>query len=139
MAQVALSAYGVYQRWWICWHPPVPLNASIVITPWKHFTTCGGLRVECLQPSFESFRLSYVFPPPALVPLVLSKFLTEHVTGQCLRLLILVALMLDGGSLAFQSSHHVSLDIPQQCAVIKDLIMDVFVGHVSSRVCHICT
>ena len=30
------------------------------------------------------------FPPPALVPLVLSKFLTEHVKGQ-LRHLILVA------------------------------------------------
>ena len=36
------------------------------------------------------FQLSYVFPPPTLVPLVLSKFLIEHVTGQ-LRHLILVA------------------------------------------------
>ena len=32
-----------------------------------------------------------MFPPPALVPLVLSKFLAEHVKGQ-LRQLILVAL-----------------------------------------------
>ena len=28
-----LFAFGVYQRW-ICWHPPIPLNASI-ITSWK--------------------------------------------------------------------------------------------------------
>ena len=33
---------------------------------------------------------SYVFPSPALVPLVFSRFLAEHVTGQ-FRLLILVA------------------------------------------------
>ena len=36
------------------------------------------------------FWVSYVFPPPTLVPLVLSKFLAEHVKGQ-IRLLILVA------------------------------------------------
>ena len=36
-----------------------------------------------------TFQVSYVFPPHALVPLVLSKFLVEHVNGQ-LRHLILV-------------------------------------------------
>ena len=69
-----------------------------------------------------------MFPPPALVPLVLSKFLVEHVKDQ-LRLLILVApcwmqapwlptvlKMLPG--------------IPWQCPIIKDLVMVVLVGHV---------
>ena len=28
------------------------------------------------------FQVSYVFPPPALVPLVLSKFLSGHVKGK---------------------------------------------------------
>ena len=78
------------------------------------------------------FQVSNVFPPPTLVPLVLSNFLAEHVRGQ-LRLLILVApcwmeaprlptvlnmladvpqhfdsggTMLDGGSLASHSSQH---------------------------------
>ena len=37
-----------------------------------------------------NFQVSYVFPPPALVPLVLSKFLAEHVNSQ-LRHLLLVA------------------------------------------------
>ena len=35
------------------------------------------------------YQVSYVFPPPALISLVLSKFLAEHVTGQ-FRLLILL-------------------------------------------------
>ena len=46
-------------------------------------TISGALGVECLQPSLD-FQVSYVFPPPALVPLVLSKFLAEdgsHVTS----------------------------------------------------------
>ena len=34
--------------------------------------------------------MSYVFPPPASVPLVLSKFLAEHIAGQ-FKLLTLVA------------------------------------------------
>ena len=51
-------------------------------------TTSGGLVVECFQPSLD-FQVSYVFPPPALVPLVLSKLLAEHVNGQ-FRHLILV-------------------------------------------------
>ena len=41
-------------------------------------TASGGLGVECLQPSLE-ISVSYVFPPPALVPLVLSKVLAEYV------------------------------------------------------------
>ena len=46
-----------------------------------------------------------MFPPLALVPLVLSKFLADHVNGQ-LRHLLLVVSMLDGGSLASHSSQH---------------------------------
>ena len=37
-----------------------------------------------------TFQVSYVFPPSTLVPLILFKFLAEHVNAQ-LRLLILVA------------------------------------------------
>ena len=66
-----------------------------------------------------------MFPPPALVPLILSKFLAEHVKGQ-LRLLILGGTMLDGGSLASNSSKHV----PQHYPIIKHLVMDVLVDSV---------
>ena len=45
-----LFTFRVYQRW-ICWHPPIPLNASI-ITPWNlHYLWV--LRVDCLQPFFN--------------------------------------------------------------------------------------
>ena len=36
-----------------------------------------------------TYQVTYVFPPPAAVPQVLSKFIIEHVTGQ-FRLLFLV-------------------------------------------------
>ena len=41
-------------------------------------TTSGGLGVECLEPSCM-FKVSYIFPSHALVSLVLSKFMAEHV------------------------------------------------------------
>ena len=45
----------------------------------------------CNQSSTVSpFQVGYVFPSPVLIPLVLCKFLAEHVKGQ-LRQLILVA------------------------------------------------
>ena len=49
------------------------------------------------------FQVSYVFPPPALSPLVLSKFLVEHVTSQ-FRPVILVVPCWRESSL---SAHHV--------------------------------
>ena len=47
-----------------------------------------------------------MLPPPALVTLVLSRFLAEHVTGQYI-LLILSSTLLFGSSLASYSSQHV--------------------------------
>ena len=54
-----------------------------------------------------AYKVSYVFPSPALVPLVLSKFLAEHVTGQ-LRHLILEASWL-----------------PTVLQILKDILIDV--------------
>ena len=69
-----------------------------------------------------------MFPPPALVPLVLSKFLAKHVKGQ-LRWLILVALC---GMEApwLPTVLNMLADILWQCPIIKDLIVDVLVGQV---------
>ena len=69
-----------------------------------------------------------MFPPPALVPLVLSKFLAEQVKGQ-LRWLILVASCWMEAPWS-PTVVNMLADIPQQCPVIKDLIMDVLVGQV---------
>ena len=69
-----------------------------------------------------------MFPSPALAPLVLSKFLTEHVKGQ-LRYLILVAPCWMEASW-LPTNLNMLADIPQQCPIIIDLVMDVLVGQV---------
>ena len=72
--------------------------------------------------------MSFIFPSSAFIPLVLSKFLAEHGTGQ-FRLPILVApcwkeaFWLPTGSSMLK-------DIPLQCPIVKDLIMDALVGQV---------
>ena len=72
--------------------------------------------------------MSYVFPPPALIPLVLSKFILEHVTNQ-FRLPIPVA------QCWMEASWLLSVlnmwdDNLYWCPIIKDLFMDVLVGWV---------
>ena len=70
--------------------------------------------------------MSYVFPPPAFIPLVLSKFLLEHVTSQS-RLVTLVApCLIEVPWLA--TVLNMLEDVPHQCPIIKDLIADVLVG-----------
>ena len=65
---------------------------------------------------------------PALVPLVLSKFLAECFKGQ-LRLLILVApCWMEAPWLP--TVLNMLADVPRCCPMIRDLIMDVLVGHV---------
>ena len=86
MAQVAFPLWGL---------PEVDLLASSPTTQWQHYYTLStplplwafGLN------AFNHpliFQVCYVFPPPTLVTLVLSKFLAEDAKGQ-LRLLVLVA------------------------------------------------
>ena len=124
MAQAAFCLWA-YQRW-ICWHPPVPLSASI-ITPWKLPLLLGGFGVEYLQPSL-GIQVSYVFPPPALVPLVLSKFLAEHVKGQLRHLILVSPCWMEAPWLP--TVLNMLADLQQHSPIIKDLVMDVSIGHV---------
>ena len=64
----------------------MPINVSST-RPWKAHYLYKPLG---LMLSTTLGQVSYVFPPPALVPMVLSKFMAEHMTGQ-FRLLMLVA------------------------------------------------
>ena len=97
-----LFSFGAYQRW-ICWYPSVPLKVSIItLLHLGNTTASGDLGVACLYPSLDiSGKLC--LSPPALVPLFLYMLLEEHVKGQ-FRVLILVAHLLDGGSLVSHSS-----------------------------------
>ena len=67
-----------------------------------------------------------MLPPLALVPLVLSKFLAEHVSGQFRHLILVAPCWMEAPWLSTILS--MLADVPQQCPIIKDLIMDVSVG-----------
>ena len=69
-----------------------------------------------------------MFPPPALVPLVLSKFLAEHVKGQLRHLILVAPCWMEATWLP--TVLNMLVDVPQWCPMIKDLIMDVSVGQV---------
>ena len=72
------------------------------------------------------FQVSYMFPPPALVPLVLSKFLAEHVKGQLRHLIMVAPCWMEAPWLP--TVLNMLADVPQQCPIVKDLAMDVSIG-----------
>ena len=90
LPQVAQAAFHLWGL------PEVDLLASSCSTQYQHYYTLesplplGVLGLNAFNHPWM-FQVSYMFPPPALVPLVLSKFLAQNVKGQ-LRYLILVAL-----------------------------------------------
>ena len=74
------------------------------------------------------YKVNYIFSPPALVPLVLFIFPTEHVTGQS-RLFILVSPCWVEAPWLLMVLNMLE-DIPHLCPVIKDLIIEDLVGQV---------
>ena len=81
-----LSNFRVNWRW-ISWLPNIPINVSF-IKFWK-ITTSRSFGVNGFNHLWK-FCMSYLFPLPASIPLVLSMLLAEHVTNQ-FSLLIIVA------------------------------------------------
>ena len=69
-----------------------------------------------------------MFPPPALVPLVLSKFLAEHVNGQFRQLILVAPCWMEASWLP--TVVNMLADVLRQCPIINDLIMDVSAGKV---------
>ena len=69
-----------------------------------------------------------MFPLPVLVPLVLSKFLAEHVNGQVRHFILVVPCWMEAPWLP--TVLNMLADVPQQCPMIKNLIMDVSVSQV---------
>ena len=87
LPQVAQAAFHLWGL------PEVDLLASSHSTQWQHYFTLetpllvGALGLNAFSHPWN-FQVSYVFPPLALVPLFLSKFLAEHVNGQLRHLLL---------------------------------------------------
>ena len=124
VAQAAFCLWGL---------PEVDLLASSHSTHCQHYFTLetqlplGALGLNAFSHPWK-FQISYVFPPPALVPLVLSKFLAEHVNGQLRHLILVAPCWMEAPWLPTALS--MLADIPRQCPIIKDLVMDVLVGWV---------
>ena len=103
VAQAAFHLWGL---------PEMDLLASSHSTQCQHYFTLqtplpvGALGLNAFSHPWK-FQVSYVFPSPALVPLVLSKFLAEHVNGQLT--FTSGGSMLEGGSLASHSSQHAGI------------------------------
>ena len=74
------------------------------------------------------FQVGNVFPPPTLIPLVLSKFLAEHIKDQLWILILVVPCWTEDAWLP--TILNMLADIPWCCPIIKVLIVDVSVGHV---------
>ena len=93
----------------------------------ENVLTLGALELNAFNHPW-THQVSSVFPPPALVPLVLPKFLVQHVTGQ-FRILILVApCRMEVPWLP--TVLNILKDICHQCPIINDLTMDVSVDWV---------
>ena len=99
------------------WGPPeVDLLVSSHTTQCQHYYALetplplGALGLNAFNNPW-TFLVSYVFPLPALVPLVLSMFLAEHVKRST-QTFDSGGIMLDGGSLASCSSQHAGKHSP---------------------------
>ena len=112
--------------------PEVDLLGSSHSTQCQHYDTLelplpvGALGLNAFSHPWM-FQVSYVFPPPALVPLVLSKFLAEHIDGELRWLILMMPCWMEAPWLP--TVLNTLADIPWQC-LIKDLLVDVSVGQV---------
>ena len=111
--------------------PEVDFLAPSHSTQCQHYFTfetplpLGALGLNAFSHPWN-FQVSYVFPPLALVPLVLSKFLAAHVNGQLRHLLLVAPCWMEAPWLP--TVLNMLADVPQQCPLVKDLIVDVLVG-----------
>ena len=69
-----------------------------------------------------------MFPSPSLVPLLPSMFLAEHLNGQLRHLILVVPYCMQAPWLP--TVLNILADVPQQCPIKEDLVMDVLVGQV---------
>ena len=124
VAQAAFCLWGL---------PEMDLLASSCSTECQHYyileslLPLGAFGLNAFNHPWM-FQVSYVFPPPALVPLVLSQFLVEHVKGQLRYLIMVSPCWIEAPWLS--AVLNMLADIPQWCSVIKDLVVDVLVSQV---------
>ena len=131
VAQAAFCLWGL---------PEMDLLASSPSIQCQHYFTLetpvplGALRLNAFSHP-GMFQVSYVFPPLALVPLVLSKFLAELVSSQCRHLILRAPCWMEAPWLP--TVLNMLAYVPWQCPIIKDLVMDVLVSQVLKGLQHL--
>ena len=104
----------------------VPINVSN-ITPCKNPLPLGAFGLITFNHPC-TYEMHLVYPPSALIPIVLFKFLAEHVTDQ-FRFLILVAPCWMEAPL-LPTVLGMLEDIPPECPIIRNLIIDILIERV---------
>ena len=121
-------AHAAFCLWGL---PKVDLLAFSHSTQCQHYLTLesplplGALSLNAFNHPW-TFQVRYTFPPPALVPLVLSKFLAEHVNSQLRHWILMVPCWMEAPWLP--TVLRMLADIPQWCPIVIDLVVDVSVG-----------
>ena len=123
MAQTAFCLWGLPKGDLLA--SSCTLNATI-ITPCKVHYLWGSW--DWMPSTILGCFTQGMFPPPALVPLVLSKFLAEHVKSQLRHLVLVAPCWMEAPLLP--TFLIMLADVPPPCSMIKDLTMDVLVGNV---------
>ena len=124
MAQAAFCHRGL---------PEVDMLASSHTSKCQHYFTLetplpvGALGLNAFNHPW-TFQVNYMSPPFALVPVVLSKFLAEHIKGQLILLILVAPCWMEGPWLP--TVLNMLADVPQHCSFMKELIVDVLVGHI---------
>ena len=117
VAQAAFCLWGL---------PEVDLLASSRSAQCQHYFTLktplllGALGLNAFSHPWN-FQVSYVLPPLALVPLVLSKFPAEHVNSQLRHLPLVAPCWMEAPW--FPTVLNMLADVPWQCPIIKDLVV----------------
>ena len=123
-------AHAAFHLWGL---QEVDLLASSHSTQCQHYFTLetplplGALGLNAFSHPW-TFQVSYVFPPLALVLLVLSKYLAEHVNAELRYLILMVPCWVEAPWLP--TVLNMLADVPQWCPLVKDLVTDVLVGQV---------
>ena len=113
--------------------PEVDLLASSHSTQCQHYYTLesslplGAFGLNAFNHPW-TFQEGYMFSPPMLVPLVLSKFLAEHVESQLRQFILVAPCWMEAPWLP--TVHNMLADIPWWCPIITGLIVDISVGQV---------
>ena len=103
----------------------IPMYQSVsALLHFGKYTTFGSLGLNNFNHP-RNFKVSYVFPSHAFTPLVLSKFLAEHVIDRFRPFILLALCCMETPWLS--TVINMLKEIPHCCLIIKYLIMDVSV------------